>query len=276
MSVGFKVAHTRRHTYLFAPKSLKPHPELNGRFVETDIEALLADLVSNGQTVPLVIRSDGGMPVIIDGHRRWRAALEGLKRKLLPQEFRLECVYFKGNEQQAFLAAVRANHHRTDKNPIDDAHNISKMERFGMTHEEIAAVYRESVSWVKNTLKLVTLSQEGAEALSSGKLKAPAARALAKLSQEAQREALASGKPIPKPQAKKPAAAIRLAAVEEALRVIVEREEMPSGIDVAGMRAEDAVVAVCAKLAELLRTAELSELGIGDAARVHRVREKAS
>jgi ParB/RepB/Spo0J family partition protein len=199
MAIALKVEASRRATYLIAPKDLQPDPEFNGRFVRPsskDDDDLLNDIATNGQNVPIIFRSDGGQPIIVDGNRRWSVALEGIKRKVLPAEFKLECVPFQGNQQEAFLAAVRANHHRTNRNPVNDAHNIAKMERFGLKSEQIAEIYREDVTWVKNTLALVTLTKEGAQALESGRLKAPAARRLAKLSAAVQREKIASGKKL--------------------------------------------------------------------------------
>jgi ParB-like chromosome segregation protein Spo0J len=199
MAITLKVESSRRATYLIAPKDLKPNPEYNGRFVratQKDNEDLLASIVAYGQDTPIKFKSDGGWPVIVDGNRRWEMVQEGMKRGVLPSTFRLECVPFDGNEQEAFLAAVRANRFRTGKNPVDDAHNIVKMGRFGMDDEQIAKEFGEDVAWVKKTRELVGLSKEGREALVAGSLKAPAARRLAKLSAAIQREKLASGKPL--------------------------------------------------------------------------------
>lgn len=274
MATELKVPNRRRATHLIAPKHLQPNAEYNGRFVKIsakEFEERLADFVANGQNVPILFRSDGGMPIIVDGCVRWELAIEGIKRKLLPKDFELECVPFKGNEHQAFLTSVRVNRHRSQDNPIDDAHNIAKMERLQMSHEQIAAEYRRDVTWVKNTLALVTLTPEGMAALSTGKLKAPAARALARLSSQQQREKLDSGQPLTAAtirsngEPKKPSASERLALanqslanMSETLRVLVEQLSrmpprwdsplLPTWADVAGMLAEEAVVKVCAEL----------------------------
>lgn len=199
MALTLKVEFGRRATYLIAPKDMKPNPEYNGRFVKPtkeDQDNLLADIVANGQTLPILFKSDGGWPVVVDGNRRWEVVMKGIEKGVLPPEFRLECVPFDGDEQEAFLAAVRANRHRTERNAVDDAHNIAKMRRFGMEDAQIAATFGEDAEWVKKTVVYVGLTKEGAMALAAGKLKAPAARNLAKLSADVQREKLKGDKPL--------------------------------------------------------------------------------
>lgn len=128
------------------------------------------------------------------GHSRWRAALEINKRKLTPVPFKLRCVYFRGTEHQAFMATVRENRDRNETTAIDDAHNIAKLERYGMTLDDIAAtVYHEDLKWVKDRLTLIDLCAEAYKAFANNELKPKAAVALAKLSKEAQKDWLKKG-----------------------------------------------------------------------------------
>ena len=194
MAVEFKVEHSRSSEYMFAPESIKIKAELNGRHELPNIDWLVDSMVASGQLQPVLIGNDGGTPILYAGHSRWRAALEINKRKLTPVPFKLRCVYFKGSEHQAFMATVRENRDRNQTTAIDDAFNIAKLERYGMSLDDIAAnVYHEDVSWVKNRLTLIELCEEGAKALVNQSIKPNAAVALAKLSKEAQRTALASG-----------------------------------------------------------------------------------
>ena len=155
MAVDFKVEHTRTSEYLILPKDIKFKPELNGRKELPDIEPLIESMVRQGQLQPVLIRNDGGMPVLVAGFSRWRAAVEINKRKLTPEPFRLRCVYVKCSEQQGVLMNISENRERNSTTPIDDGHNIARLERYGMTMTEIAAVYHEEESWCKKRLSLV-------------------------------------------------------------------------------------------------------------------------
>lgn len=282
MSVEFKVAHTRKAEYNFAPEKIKVKPDLNGRTDLPDIEWLIESMVAIGQRTPVEIRNEAGHPVLTSGYSRWRAAIEINKRKLVPGGFLLRCAYARCNEQEGFIANIHENHVRNAPTALDDAYNIRRLEAWGRTHEEIAEIYRKrtakggpDVRWVKGRLALISLGEPARQALKDGRLKPTAAQAIAKLDEEQQRQAVKGKEKITAPTApgqgaeKKPSAAMRIAVLGETLREIVEKEKMPAGLNVAGMRAEDAVVAVCAKLADLLSES-------GDAIRVQRVMEKAS
>jgi ParB/RepB/Spo0J family partition protein len=194
MAVEFKVDHTRTSEYLIAPKDIKFKPELNGRHELPDIEWLIDSMVKNGQLQPVLVRNDGGMPILVAGFSRWRAAIEINKRKLVSPAFKLRCVNFRGSEQQGVLANISENRERNATTPIDDGYNIARLERCGMSMEEIAAVYHEDVPWCKNRLALVALSKESQEALRDGLVKPSAAKVLAKLSEEQQAFALKTAK----------------------------------------------------------------------------------
>jgi ParB-like chromosome segregation protein Spo0J len=190
MAVDFKVEHTRTSEYLIAPEKIKVNPEYNGRYEVVDVEPIIDSFLTYGQLQPVLIGSDGGMPVIRDGNCRWRAGLEINKRNLVPGGFKLRCVYLKSDEKTGFLATIAANKVRTAPTPLTDAHNIAKMERWGKSIEEIAAIYQEKPEWVKSRLSLLNLADEAAEAVRDGRLDAPAAAEIAKLSKENQRVAI--------------------------------------------------------------------------------------
>lgn len=202
MAVDFKAEYTRTSEYLFLPKEIKFKPELNGRHDLPDIEGLIADMVARGQLQPVLIRSDGGIPTLVAGFSRWRAAGEINKRKLTQDPFKLRCVYFKGSEQDGLLANISENRVRNSTTALDDAGNIARLERYGMAMERIAAHYRpldefgapleekRAVKWVKDRLALVNLSEDSAKAVKNGTVKPSAAKVLAELSEEQQKFAL--------------------------------------------------------------------------------------
>lgn len=190
MAVEFKVEHTRTSEYLIAPKDIKFKAELNGRHDLPDIEGLIASMVKVGQIQPVLVRNDGGTPVLVAGFSRWRAAIEINKRKLTPKPIKLRCVSFRGSEQQGMLANIAENRERNSTTKLDDGYNICRLERYGMTLEEIAEEYGEDVRWVKNRQALVSLAPEAQAAVKGGKVKPSAVRTLSKLSEEEQRRAI--------------------------------------------------------------------------------------
>ena len=207
MAVDFKDAPgtSRINIYLMDPREITVKPELNGRHELPEIDDIVAGFMEIGQTTPVLIGKDGGRPVLYAGHRRWRAALEITKKKLLPkteknpdQVFKLKCTYFEGDEKTAFLATISENHDRKSATEIDDAHNIVKLRRWEYSDEEIAGVYRKKVdgkpdiSWVAKTASLVSLCDEAVQAMKDGRIKPSAAVEIAKLAKAAQKERLAT------------------------------------------------------------------------------------
>lgn len=236
MAVDFtdKTSYSRTSEYLFEPGAIKINPKLNGRHDLPDIEWLIADIAANGQLEPVIIRNDGGVPVLSAGFSRWRAIIEINKRKMTPVPLKIRCSYFKGNEIDGFKVAIRENRFRNQTTPLDDAYNIAQLKRWGQTEEEIAELYQQDVKWVRSREKLVELTPEAKEALKTGRLKAPAAVKLAKLSASAQKAAVAGeGKvTIPKTKTTKPAERVATVKASARHKTLVEIEKALSEFEV--------------------------------------------
>lgn len=236
MAVDFKdkTSYSRVNDYSFDPAAIKINPKLNGRHDLPDIEWLIADIATNGQLEPVLIRNDGGIPVLCAGFSRWRAVVEINKRKLTPVPLRIRCSYFKGDEVDGFKVAIRENRFRNQTTPLDDAYNIAQLKRWGQTEEEIAALYQQEVKWVRNREKLVELTAEAKEALKSGRLKAPAAAKLAKMSAEAQKAAVAGdGKVrLSKATTKKPAERLAVIKIETRHKTLIDIERKLSEMEI--------------------------------------------
>lgn len=200
MAVEFTSEHGRTNEYLFFPEDITIIAELNGRFDKPDIEWLINDILLRGQSTPIIIRNDGGKAVLVAGFSRWRAIGEinkrglGIKRKL-------RCTYARCNEEEAFLINIAENRFRNPTTAIDDAHNIKRLLNiYGKSEEEIAGIYfptaktkselSEATKFVRDRIALISLSPEAEQAVVSGKVKGNAAVAIAKLSQEQQKEVL--------------------------------------------------------------------------------------
>lgn len=251
MAVDFKVEHTRTSEYLFLPEDISIRPELNGRHVLPDVTWLVKDILERGQLQPVLIRSDGGTPVLCAGFSRWRAVSEINRQRDNGSKLKLRCVYFKGNEADGFLANVSENRGRNATTPLDDAYNIARLERYGKTTAEIAAFYGEHEAWVKDRLALVNLCPEAQAALTGGSLKPSAAVQIAKLAEAQQRQKVSSGEKLTaakiKQEASGKAPKPTLGRVLKILRAVVDEGTYPDGFEfiVSKDPINDSIAAFC-------------------------------
>jgi ParB/RepB/Spo0J family partition protein len=187
MAVEFDVKGSRTSEYRFLPEQLEIHPELNGRHEAPDVEPLIQSILTFGQLQPVTIRRSDKMPVLVAGFSRWRAVSEINKRKLTEKPIELRCSYTQLNDRQAFLANIEENRMRNSTTPMDDAYNLQRLINVHqLTKQECADAYRSSVSWVKSRLVLIEATPEVEAQIRAGKIKGPAAKAVAKLSKEHQ------------------------------------------------------------------------------------------
>ena len=122
-----------------------------------DIEALktLADSIrQNGIIQPLLVRSmSDGSYQIVAGERRWRAAkMAGLTE--VP-------VFVKElTDQQTQQIALIENLQRENLNPIEEAMGYKELiEKYGMTHEDVAKVVGKARASISNALRLLELPE---------------------------------------------------------------------------------------------------------------------
>jgi len=210
MAVEFKVEDmTRTSEYLFLPEDIVAEAEQNGRHELPDITWLIESMLhiesmgGHGQIQPVSIRRTGGKPVLAAGFSRWRAvsainkgmlswADGGIKKGARSKPMKLRCSYTALNEKQAFIANIEENRVRNATTPIDDAYNIQRLINVHqMTEDECANLYRTTKAWVKNRLALIELTPKAEKAVREGRLKGPAAKAVAKLSKEHQNKVAA-------------------------------------------------------------------------------------
>lgn len=199
------VDRTANGGYTVLPENVIIRPEFNGRSEETDVTELAEDIKHRGQLVAAVcFKSDTGWPVLIAGHRRYRAVIKLNEGITNPEEkIRLKFNYEKvKSDEEALDITVAENRNRTDTNPIDDAHNIMIYQvKFGKGLEEIAKKYfagadtpeklAKAVTWVKERIKLLELTPEAQEKLRKGEFSTTAAQQLAKLQPTEQTKFLA-------------------------------------------------------------------------------------
>lgn len=191
---------SRVNSYLIDPREILIREEFNGRHEEPEVDDLIEDFMnpSVGQIVPVTITKDDGSPVLLAGHRRWRAAIEVTKRKQGPFDgiFKLKCVYFRGTPLECFVLTVRENLNRKEVSPLSEGWNISKFRNFGMSDEDIAVkVYsrktldgKPDIRWIEDRAAMIDLAPEALAAVVNGHVKPSAVAALAKMKKQAQRD----------------------------------------------------------------------------------------
>jgi len=204
VAVEFNSETVKRAGALYCdyPENILIDPVLNGRHEHTDIESLAADIEANGQNTPVILRKDDqGRPVLVAGHRRWRA-VSLLNERSPEQKRKLVGNYFSLTEAEALAMAVSENRFRQDVSPIDDASNIKIFrKRFGLADEDIAKIYfpgakteadkATALRFIEQRASLIELAPEAAQAVRDGRMKVTAAVALAKLSKDQQRARVA-------------------------------------------------------------------------------------
>ena len=170
------------------PEQLVISPELNGRHDSPDIEPLIQSILQHGQLQLCLTRREGGKMVLAAGFNRWRAVSEINKRKLTPEPLRLKCVYRELSEKQAFLANIAENQCRNATTPMDDAYNIQRLINvYQMSKDAIAKAYGMSLSWIVQRLDLIEAIPAVEKQIRKGNIKGPAARQIAKLDREHQK-----------------------------------------------------------------------------------------
>jgi ParB family chromosome partitioning protein len=162
-----------------------PH-QPRSRFDEAETADLAASIGLHGVLQPIVVRAtaDGGYELIA-GERRLRAArIAGLTH--IPAVIRESA-----DGEQLELALVE-NLQRQDLNAIEEAAAYRELiDRFALSHEEVARRVGKSRVAVTNALRLLDLIPETREAIADGRISEGHGRALAALTvPELQRAAL--------------------------------------------------------------------------------------
>ncbi|TMQ33664.1 MAG: ParB/RepB/Spo0J family partition protein [Planctomycetota bacterium] len=141
-------------------------------FDQDELSALSDSIRTVGILQPLVVRQVGDRYQLIAGERRLRAAqAAGLG------DVPVRVMDF--NDQQVLEAALVENIQRTDLNPIEKAQGFNEyLQRFKMTHEELAKRLGLERSTVTNLVRLLELQPEVQEAVRVGQISASHAKAL--------------------------------------------------------------------------------------------------
>lgn len=162
-----------------------PHQPRN-HFDDAETAELAASIELHGVLQPIVVRAtaDGGYELIA-GERRLRAArIAGLTH--------IPAVVRESADGEQLELALVENLQRQDLNAIEEAAAYRELiDRFALSHEEVARRVGKSRVAISNALRLLDLTPETREAIADGRITEGHGRALAALTvPELQRAAL--------------------------------------------------------------------------------------
>jgi len=150
-----------------------PH-QPRARFDDEELAELAASIVEHGVIQPVVVRTspDGGYELIA-GERRVRAARQaGLAS--------VPAVVRDSSDEGVLELALVENIQRADLNAIEEAAAYRELiDRFGLTHEEVAQRVGKSRVAISNALRLLDLASETRAAIVGGAISEGHGRALA-------------------------------------------------------------------------------------------------
>lgn len=163
-----------------------PNPHQPRRdFDPQGLQELASSIRQYGILQPATVRACGRDYELVAGERRFRAAkMAGLRE--------LPCLIAQVDEEDSALLALMENLQRRDLNYMEEAAAIRQLvQRWGLSQEEAARKLGKSQSAVANKLRLLRLPESVVALLRQGELSERHARALLRLTDEAEQIAAA-------------------------------------------------------------------------------------
>jgi ParB family chromosome partitioning protein len=144
-------------------------------FKKESLQELADSIRQQGVLQPIVVRPKGEGFELVAGERRWRAAqLAGLQE--------IPAVVKDLPDEAAAAIALIENIQREDLNPLEEATALQRLvDRFTMTHQQVAEAVGRSRVGVTNMLRLLELAEPLKQWLQEGLLNMGHARALLSL-----------------------------------------------------------------------------------------------
>lgn len=151
-----------------------PH-QPRDRFDEERMAELTASVATHGVLQPIVVRAAFDGYELIAGERRLRAARDvGLAT--------IPAVVRESSTEELLELALVENIQRADLNAIEEAQAFRELiDRFSLTHEEVARRVGKSRVAISNALRLLDLDAETRQAIVTGAISEGHGRALAAL-----------------------------------------------------------------------------------------------
>ncbi len=144
-------------------------------FNKESLEELSSSIRERGVIQPIIVRPDKsseGKYEIIAGERRWIASQNaGLHE--------VPVIIFNIDDAKSLEFAIVENVQRQDLNPIEESHGYKRLiDEFNYNQETVSKFAGKSRSYIANSLRLLSLSDEILTMIEKGNLTAGHARAL--------------------------------------------------------------------------------------------------
>ncbi len=155
-------------------------------FDHAGMEDLVSSVKEHGILQPLVVtpRGEDGRYELIAGERRLRAA----KIADLGQ---IPAIIRSATDQQKLELAIIENVQRKNLNPMEEAKAYARLQaEFNLTQDEIGTRVGKSRPQIANLIRLLDLSEEMQNAVSSGQISVSNARTLLSIEDPEERQAL--------------------------------------------------------------------------------------
>ncbi|MEZ6100617.1 MAG: ParB/RepB/Spo0J family partition protein [Pirellulaceae bacterium] len=166
---------------------VKANPQVRKEFSAESLDALAQSIRQVGLLFPIIVRAVDGVFVILDGERRYRAAI-ALGWKAVPAIVTTDSL----TEGEVIQRQLIANCQREGLSACEQSDAIaSLMERTGWTQTEVAEHLGMSGATVTRLLALQVLPEPIREQVRAGKIAASAAYELARVGDAAKQQELA-------------------------------------------------------------------------------------
>lgn len=175
-------------------------------------EHIVLGMIEHGVELDVLVQSEGGQAVVVDGRRRVVNAREAARRMEADgvPALRIGVKLVRGKSHRMVEKMALTNAHRRENDPVEEARLMARMIEAGRTESEVAAFYGVGTRTVENRLALLDLVPHLQDAVANGAVAATAALAVAGKSEKEQLALLdekaskpKGAKTAPRKQAKK-------------------------------------------------------------------------
>ena len=184
-----KEGNAERRDYFFVdPRDIIANEAINGRHTpvpDSDILDLAHNMMEFGNRTPVEcskvveVAKDGpnaGKTIeLVYGFSRWRAGIL-INTKLRPEDpIKLKVLLVQVNAKERLIHNIIENRFRNRTTLIDDAFNQRRLrEEQGMDDTQIAALYKQSPSWVSRLKGMLALSAKVQDAIATREIEGAA------------------------------------------------------------------------------------------------------
>ncbi len=154
-------------------------------FNEDKLKELAQSITEHGIIQPLVVKKEKEEYILVAGERRLRAAL-------LAGKDTVPVIVRDTGESEHLQIALIENLQRDDLNPLEEAMGYRLLiDKFSLTHEDVALKIGKSRSAVTNSLRLLTLAPEVQKKINNKELTPGQARPLLSIKDKEKQAAVA-------------------------------------------------------------------------------------